>query len=105
MNMPNPVVQKKEMLVLYQGPRRRRSVEIKLDRRVHTAFTGVVGADGNVPSKGVYKIRAGEQNPLRVAARRCVEAHDANAPVERVLAVAEEFRQWILTDLYGKAAS
>lgn len=104
-NMPNPTEQKKGILILYQGPRRRASTEIRLDGRMRSAFARLEGADGNVPSKGVYKVRAGEQHPLRVAARRLVEAKEAQTPLEQALGIVDELRQWVMEDLYGQRAS
>lgn len=101
-NMLNPTDQKKGMLILFQGARRRASTEIRLDRRMHTAFAQVTGADGNVPSKGVYKVRAGEQHPWRVLSRRMKEARAAGAPREQLLAILEEMKAWIVDDLYGE---
>jgi hypothetical protein len=106
--MMNQTEQKKGILILFQGPRRgrsRASVEIRLDGRMRSAFARLEGADGNVPSKGVYKVRAGEQHPLRVTARRLVEAHQAQAPVEQALGIIEELRSWVLEDLYKVRAS
>lgn len=93
------------MIVFYQGPRMRRSTEIRLDRRVQSAFARLEGRDGNVPSKGVYKIRAGEQNPLRVLARRLVEAREAGVSPERILEIVDEVRSWAESDLLKRAAS
>jgi hypothetical protein len=104
-NMPNPTDQKKGILILFQGPRRRASTEIRLDGRIRSAFARLEGADGNVPSKGVYKVRAGEQHPMRVTARRLVEAKEAKTPIEQTLAIVDELRQWVLEDLYGQRAS
>lgn len=100
--MPNPLNQKKEILLtLFQGPRRRASAEIRLDRRVQGVFARLEGADGNVPSRGVYKIRAGEQHPARVIARRLVEAKEAGTAPERIADVAREIVRWVEEDLCG----
>lgn len=104
--------QKKGILIFFQSalakPNRqkpRASVEIRLDRRMHTVFARVVGEDGTVPSKGIYKVRGGEQHPWRVLSRRMKEARAAGAPKEVLLAILEEMKLWVVEDLYAGETS
>jgi hypothetical protein len=108
-NMPNQPEQKKEnFLVLFQSARRsvpRKSAEIRLDKRMRSAFAEIVGEDGTVPSKGLYAARAGDQHPSRIIGRRLVEAKEANTPLDRALAPIKELERWVREDLYGQKVS
>lgn len=105
MNMPNPFSLKQEILTLFQSrrARARTTSEINLDRRMHTAFARVTDAKGNVPCRGVYKIRAGEQHPWRVLSRRLQEARDAGASKEQLLEILVEMERWVADDLFASS--
>lgn len=73
----------------------------KLDRRVQDAAVMIVGADGTVPSAGIYKIREADQHPARILGRRCVEAKAKGSPREQVEAMWLAGVEWVRQDLYG----
>lgn len=88
-------------------PRRRRTVVAdpqlhQVDREMVAAFARLEGADGTVPSKGIYKIRAGEQHPWRVLWRRLREASTKRSDPSAVLAVIRTFEKNVQTHLLNE---
>lgn len=75
--------------------------EHRLESRMRTAFAQIHGADGTVPSKGIYKIRDGDGKPWRVLGRRFVEMRQKRAPLEAAMRPLEELWEWVVQDLYG----
>lgn len=92
----------------YGKPRRSRprtTAEFILDRELHDAFIAIRGADGTVPSNGVYEIRQKDQHPWRILAKRFRECRDAGVPKEQVLGVLRVFAAWVEKDLYREGPS
>jgi hypothetical protein len=77
------------------------SADWKLDTEMASAFAGITGEDGSVPSKGIYCIRDRSQHPWRVLSRRFKEAKAANAPLDQVLAPVRVLELWV-RELYGE---
>jgi hypothetical protein len=89
------------MLKLIEGNGRRRVFGARsLDRAMHSAFVGMQGADGSVPSEAIYDIRRHRQAPWRCLARRLTEARAADTPIEQVKEIARALDLYI-DELYN----
>lgn len=67
----------------------------RLDEEMATAFAGITGENGTVPSKGIYDIRDRSQHPWRVLARRFKEARAAKAELDQALAPVRVLETWV----------
>lgn len=58
-----------------------------LSREMHSSFVAMRGADGRVPSDGIFDIRRNHRRPWKTLAKRLYEAVEAGVAPDQVAAV------------------
>lgn len=71
------------------------TLELELEREMHTAFCAMTTEEGSVPSRGVQDIRQHSQHPWRVLARRLREAHAAGVHKQQLHNVVRVFEHYV----------
>lgn len=66
-----------------------------LDRQMHSAYCGITDGNGNVPSKAIYAVRAGEQWPWRTTGKRFLECVAAGVRWHQSERIAVELHRWM----------